>query len=290
MQMDELWTNINGERMRLLRAGSGPPLLLIHGLLGGAFCWRFNLPVLAQHYSVYAVDLPGLASTDDGDFDCSMSCQAKRLSRFIEHMSWNSLTVIGCSFGGAIAILLAAMADQPSGRIQSLILSAPVNPWSDFGQRRIRLLSTQMGGYFLRTVLPISRPCHGIAIRRMYGDPKCIPHDALKGYSASVLQPGRARNVLSALRSWQTDLELLRKAVCQIEAPTLLIWGDRDHAVDPLSAKALNERIPKTEVKFIRGAGHLPFEEAPEEFNREVLEFLNKTTPGTGREQPALNS
>jgi pimeloyl-ACP methyl ester carboxylesterase len=285
MNKHEVWTDIDGQQMRYQRAGNGPPMLLIHGLLGGSFCWRFTLPALAQRYAVHAVDLPGLAASDDRGIDCSMSCQTRRLYRFMEERLGKDLTVMGCSFGGAIAMLLATQDRQASVRIRTLVLSAPVNPWSDFGQRRIRLLSTRLGGYFLRAVLPISRPCHGVAVRRMYGDPKRLPHDALEGYRTSVLRPGRAQNVLTALRNWQTDVESLRKIIPQIQVPTLLIWGDRDQAVDPRSAAAMNARLPKAEVKFIAGAGHLPFEEAPEEFNQAVLEFLNKPVAGQTNSQ-----
>lgn len=265
--------------MHYLHAGSGSPVLLIPGLLGGSFCWRFSVPALAQKHSVYAIDLPGLSSAVDKGVDCSMSCQMERLFQFIEQTSLNHLTVIGSSFGGAIAMLLAARDAAISGRIRSLILAAPVNPWSGFGSRRIRLLSSTLGGFFLRAVLPISRPCHGIAVRRMYGDTQRMPPDALQGYRTSVLRPGRAQNVLTALRSWQNDVELLPNAISQIQVPTLLVWGDRDGAVDPGSAAALLQHLPNSELKRIAGTGHLPFEEAPQEFNRLVLQFLDREAP-----------
>jgi pimeloyl-ACP methyl ester carboxylesterase len=274
MKAKDCWADIDGQQMSYVRAGNGSPALLIHGLLGGSFCWRFSLPVLAQSYAVHAVDLPGLSLSHDPGVDCSMSCQTKRLFAFIEQMDWSDLTVVGCSFGGAIAMLLAAMDAQASGRIRSLVLSAPVNPWSDFGRRRIRLLSTPLGGYFLRMALPLSRPCHRLALRRVYGDPTRIPVDALEGYRASVMQPGRARNVLTALRHWQKDVELLREIIPRLNIPTLLVWGARDKAVDPRSADALRRHLPNSQLKLIPGAGHLPFEEAPEEFNREVMDFL----------------
>lgn len=274
MEPIESWTNIDGESLRYLQAGSGPPLLLIHGLLGGSFCWRFTLPALAEHYTACAVDLPGLSSSDDPGIDCSISCQARRLSRFIEKMPWKTLTVIGCSFGGAVAMLLAA----GNSRIQSLVLSAPVNPWSNFGQRRIRFLSTRPGGYFLRAALPISRPFHRIAVSRMYGDPESVPQDAVHGYRESVLRRGRAQNILTALRNWPTDVESLRIIIPQLKIPTLLLWGDRDQAVDPRSATQLSRHLPQAETRFISGAGHLPFEESPEEFNRIVLEFLDRNS------------
>lgn len=252
-------------------------MLLLHGLLGGAFCWRFCLPTFAQRHTVYAVDFPGAGSSDDAGLDCSISAQAERMSALIEKMNWTQLTVIGCSFGGAVAMLLAARDATEPGRIRNLVLSAPVNPWSAFGRRRIQLLSTALGGYFLRAALPISRPCHGIALRRMYGDSTRMPKDALEGYQASVLRPGRAKNILTALRGWERDVESLRGVVSQVKVPTLLLWGDRDGAVDPRSAAVLQQHLPNSELKLIPGAGHLPFEEAPEEFGRAVLEFMERS-------------
>jgi pimeloyl-ACP methyl ester carboxylesterase len=257
-------------------AGIGPPILLIPGLLGGSFCWRFTLPPLSEHYTVYAVDLPGLSQADEAGIDCSMSTQAERMLAFVELMGWKNLTLIGSSFGGAIAMLLAARDARASGQIRGLILCAPVNPWSHFGRGRIRFFNTSLGGYFLRTGLPISRPCHGIAIRRMYGNPARMPLDAVEGYRRSVLRRGRAQNVLTALQNWQQHMDSLAEAVSHIRIPTLLLWGDRDRAVDPQSAAELQQRLPCTELKLIPGAGHFPFEEAPEEFNRAVLAFLNK--------------
>jgi pimeloyl-ACP methyl ester carboxylesterase len=277
MGLSECWTDIGDQRIRYLRAGSGQPLLLIHGLLGGSFCWRSVLPELAQNYSVHAVDLPGAGLSEDQGIDCSMSSQAKRLAELIERLAWEQAIVVGSSFGGAVAMLLAGGEVQTRGRISSLVLSSPVNPWSNFGRGRVRLLSSRLGGCFLRLALPISRPAHRIALRRMYGDPGRIPEGAVEGYGASILRPGRAENVLTALRRWHQDVELLRSVIPQLTIPTLLIWGTSDRAVDPRSAYTLRQQLPASELKLIRGAGHLPFEEAPKDFNRAVLEFLAKS-------------
>lgn len=253
-------------------------MLLIHGLLGGSFCWRRNLPILAKNHTVNAVDLPGLAFSDEPGIDCSMSCQANRLLDFIERSDLRDLIVMGCSFGGGIAMMLAA-GTRGSNRIRSLVLCSPVNPWSNFGQKRIRMFGTRLGGHFLRAALPLSRPFHGIGVRRVFGDPKRMPADAVEGYRKSILRRGRAGNVLTVLRSWQRDLDSLREAIPLIKIPSLLVWGDRDPVVDPRSALELQRHLADAQLKFIPGAGHLAFEERPEEFNRLVLEFLGSGRP-----------
>ncbi|HEY6348729.1 MAG TPA: alpha/beta fold hydrolase [Candidatus Angelobacter sp.] len=279
MQANESWIETNRQRMRFLHAGSGPPLLLLGGLLGGSLCWRHNIRALAAGYNVYAVDLPGLGLSRDIGIDCSMSQQVQHLVGFATQMGWKEFSVVGSSFGGAIAMLLAGQNFGGASRVRSLLLSSPVNPWSDFGRRRIRHLSSRLGGCLLRAVLPISHPVHGIALRRMYGDPMRVSQDAIKGYRAIILRPGRARNILTALRKWQQDVNSLEPIIPQLDIPVLLIWGTHDRAVDPRSATILKERLPQADLKLIPGAGHLPFEEAPEEFNQLSLEFLAKVHP-----------
>ena len=83
-------------------------------------------------------------------------------------------------------------------------------------------------------------------------------------------------NILNTLRSWEKDVNALRVAIPQIKARSLLIWGTRDSAVDVRSAEALTQALPKCGLAFIEGAGHLPFEETPEEFNRLVLDFIDQ--------------
>lgn len=283
MILNECWTEIDGARMRYLQAGNGTPVLLVHGLLGGSFCWRRVIPALAEEFAVFAVDLPGTSPGGDAGIDCSINCQSERLSRFVQQMGWKECSLIGSSFGGAIAMRVAFQ-EQRRRSIRSLVLAAPVNPWSSFGQGRIDFLSGWFGRWFLRMALPISRPAHRIALKRMYGDPTRILEGTLEGYRASILHRGRAANILTALRSWRRDVEALREIIPKLDIPTLLVWGTRDKAVDPRSAEKVREQLPEAELKWIEGAGHLSFEELPEEFGELVLRFLRRD-PGSGERE-----
>lgn len=284
MILNECWTQVDASRMRYLQAGRGMPVLLVHGLLGGSFCWRLVIPALAQQFTVFAIDLPGTSATGDAGIDCSINCQAERLSRFIQQMGWKECSLVGSSFGGAIAMRVAFQ-EQTRRSIRSLVLAAPVNPWSNFGQGRINFLSGRFGGWFLRMTLPISHPAHRIALKRMYGDPERIPEGTLEGYRASVLHRGRAANILTALRSWQHDVEALREIIPKLDIPTLLVWGTGDKAVDPRSAEKVRAQLPNAELKWIEGAGHLPFEELPGQFSELVLEFLRRENQMQNQQQ-----
>ncbi|HEY2495584.1 MAG TPA: alpha/beta hydrolase [Candidatus Angelobacter sp.] len=269
------------QEIRYLKSGSGPPLLLIHGLLGGSFCWRFNVPVFAKQYTTFAVDLPGFGENDaPRHFDCSMQTQANRLSALLGELELESVDVVGASWGGAVAIFLAAI----NRKVRSLVLAAPVNPWSDAGAGRIRFLNSRMGGALLRLALPISRPLHLTALHRMYGDPARISPGTLDGYSSTVLRRSTAHNVLNTLRQWELDVNALPAAISHVKAPSLLIWGTRDGAVTLQSSNSLVQALPDCKLALIEGAGHLPFEETPDEFNRLVLNFLQRIPIASGRE------
>jgi pimeloyl-ACP methyl ester carboxylesterase len=249
-------------------------LLLLHGLLGAGFCWRSNIPALAQRFTTLAVDLPGFGeSAPPPEGGCGMVSQAIGLLSWLEGLGLKQVDVVASSWGGAVALFLAALSP---GAVRSLVLAAPVNPWSEYGLERVRFFSGALGAALLRLVVPVSRPLHRTALERMYGDPKRVAAGTLEGYSRIMLRRGRARSLVRTLRCWEKDLAALRMAVERVQAPTLLVWGTRDGAVDVGSAQVLLRKLPGSELAIIEGAGHLPFEETPEEFNRLVLEFLDR--------------
>src|SRR5262245_30200380 len=127
------FVNAGGQELHYLQAGVGSPLLLIHGLFGGHFCWRLNIPVFSRRYSTLAVDLPGFGeSTVPAVLDCSMEAQTLRLLVFLEELGLSSVDVVASSWGCGVALLLAAL----TSKVRSLVLAAPVNPWSSFGRNR----------------------------------------------------------------------------------------------------------------------------------------------------------
>jgi pimeloyl-ACP methyl ester carboxylesterase len=273
MRIEKLAAEIDGEQIHYSRLGAGRPLLLLHGLLGGSFCWRRNMEAFSRQHTVYAVDLPGHGASDAPcNLDCSMSVQAGRIASFLERLKLEEVDVLGCSWGGAIAMFLAAQ----SARVRSLVLAAPVNPWSTLGSGRIRFLNGRIGEALLRIVWPASRPLYRTALARMYGDPRRLSVATVEGYRSQVMRAGRVDNILNTLRSWEKDVDALRAAIPQIKARSLLIWGTRDNAVDVRSAEALKLALPDCQFKVIEGAGHLPFEERPDEFNRLVLDFIDQ--------------
>ncbi|HEY3619904.1 MAG TPA: alpha/beta fold hydrolase, partial [Candidatus Sulfotelmatobacter sp.] len=135
--VEECWMDFDGSRMRYLRAGSGPPLILLHGLLAYSFSWRYAIPALAPYATVYAPDLLGAGFSDrPAGIDHSMRATAQRVLKFVENLGLASFDLLGTSRGGAVAMAAAAQCVTPGGgraRLRRLILVCPVNPYSPHG-------------------------------------------------------------------------------------------------------------------------------------------------------------
>jgi pimeloyl-ACP methyl ester carboxylesterase len=274
--IEEHSITLDGARMRYLRSGCGPPLLLVHGLLGYSFSWRFALPALSEQATVYAVDMLGAGFSDrPPGLDCCLRASAERLLRFLDSAAVVSCDLLGTSHGGAVAMMAAALAPE---RIRRLILVAPVNPWSAHGKHLAQFLSSPLISAFLPRAAPFLKITHNQLLRRLYGDTRRIRPGTLEGYSAPFDKPGAIEHGLSALRSWNRDLAELQTMLPRIaQIPTLLVWGTKDVAVDPASAVPVSRVFEDCQTAMFEGVGHLPYEEVPEEFNRVVSQFLDRT-------------
>src|ERR1043166_6840326 len=126
-------TEVDGTNVRYSRVGQGSALVLVHGLLGYSFSWRYAIPILAKKRVVYALDMPGSGFSDAPPaLDARLSAAAHRLSRFLDTLGIKHCDLIGSSYGGATALRLATIVPQ---RIKTLILVSPANPWSMIGRK-----------------------------------------------------------------------------------------------------------------------------------------------------------
>jgi pimeloyl-ACP methyl ester carboxylesterase len=277
--VEQCWMEIDGARMRYLRAGAGPPLILLHGLLGYSFSWRYTLPALAPYASVYAPDLLGAGFSDrPRGIDHSMRGTALRLLKFAENLRIGPFDLLGTSRGGAVAMAAAAQGVAASGaspRVRRLVLVCPVNPYSPHGTWLAPFFGTDLGATLFRVAterMPFLFPYwHG----RLYGDPSKIPAGSLEGYKAPLAIPGLFEHALSIVRTWTADLRELEALLPKLGTiPTLLMWGSRDLAVNASSMEPLARHFSNVQTVVFPGVGHLPYEERPEEFNRTLIEFI----------------
>jgi pimeloyl-ACP methyl ester carboxylesterase len=276
--VEECWMDLDGARMRYLRAGSGPALVLLHGLLGYSFSWRYTMPVLARYATVYAPDMLGTGFSDRVlGLDSHMRAAADRVLRFVQKLGVASFDLLGTSHGGAVAMMAAAACADgtPSPRLKRLVLVAPVNPYSPHGKRLAPFFGSSVGATLFRLTIARMTALYGYLLQRLYGDPKRIPKGTLEGYMAPLALPGLFDHALCIARSWTDDLRELESVLPKLrDIPTLLLWGSNDVAVYASSATRLREHFAHSRLVVFPGAGHLPYEEYPEEFNRAVIQFL----------------
>jgi len=273
LQMEKHWVQVEGHRMHCLKAGEGPELILLHGLLGTASTWELTIPRLAQQSTVYAVDALGIGESERVlGIDARLEAQADRVVAFMDASAIRSADFLATSHGGAVALTLAA---KYPARVKRLVLHAPANPFSRLGDPLINFYLSGLGTWFAHRIAGLPESMQALALGRMYGDPSNVQDGSLGKYIGSLRIPGTVEYVLSMLSTWFADMAGLETALRRVRPfPTLLVWGDRDRAVAMKSAEDLQRYFDRVEFEVLPGAGHLPYEECPEALARIVNSFL----------------
>ena len=244
--------------------GKGPPLLLIHGFGASTFTWRFVAPELAKSHRVIAVDLKGFGQSDkpfDGRY--SVYDQAELLAQLIEDKDLRDLTLVGHSFGGGVALLLALEANQRlDGRITRLVLldsiAFPQNIPVFFRLLDVPLVS-QIG---VRMVPPSVQA--RVALQIAYFDDSKIDPEEIELYAAPLkTAAGNHAIIYSARQIVPEDIAELSERYKTIELPTLILWCDHDRIVPLEVGIKLRRTLPNSTLRLVEECGHMPQEEQP---------------------------
>jgi pimeloyl-ACP methyl ester carboxylesterase len=260
------------------RRGHGPDMVLVHGLLGYSFSWRRVMETFSREREVFALDMPG-----SGFSDCSPSVHASlfsaadRLLTFLDSQAIRSCDLVGSSYGGSTVLRLATMRPE---RVRTLTLVSPANPWSRIGRKRLGLLGIPLFAQAFPPLARVFRPIHRLSIRRMYGDPGLVTAETLKGYSLPLMRKGVLEHAVRIARNWDADMAELKACLpSAADIPALLIWGSKDRLVERSSADIMARYFKHCSVRIMEGAGHLPYEEFPDEFASLVSGFLAQHPP-----------
>jgi pimeloyl-ACP methyl ester carboxylesterase len=271
VRVEESTVSVEGMRMHYSRAGQGPALVLLHGLVGSSRNWDRNISFLARRRTVYALDMANMGASERvAGIDPGLEASADRVAAFMAALGIARADLAGHSHGGAIAMMLAARHPKV---VRRLVLFAPANPYCDLGKHLIRFYQTRVGIAIAYLLPRLPRALHKTALSRMYGDPRRVHEGALEGYTDG-LNRGMVEHILGIVRRWHADMLTLREQLSSLAGlPTLLIWGDRDRAVGLSSGERLAKKLG-ARLMVIPGVGHLPFAEMPEVCNKAVREWL----------------
>ena len=273
VRIEKYWVPVGGHQMHCLKAGAGPDLVLLHGLLGTASAWEPIIAALAEESTVYAVDALGIGESERvSGIDSTLKAQADRLVQFMDASGIASADFVATSHGGAVAL---ALAQRYPTRVKRLLLHAPANPFSHLHEPLIRFYLSNLGKWFAHRVPGLPEPMQALALGRMYGDTKQVREGALAKYVGSLRVPGTVEYVLGMLKVWERDMAELEASLHQVrQIPALLLWGDRDRAVSPESGERLRACFAEADLVVLPGIGHLPYEECPELMSQVVNAYL----------------
>ena len=245
-------------------AGSGPPLVLVHGLGGTWEYWAPAMALLARAARCIALDLPGFGHSDDLPGEFTLDKAVARLAAALAALGIPAAPVCGHSLGGPLAVRLARNHPETTSHVvlvgPSGLVEAPV--WQ---RRALRLVPVYQllrrapvpWEHWLLRVGPLRRG----ALRALVHDPATVS-DAM---ARTLVDGGReARELKGAIdASFATGLDAEARA---LTVPVDAIWGERDRMVPAKDARLLLRAVPGATLHVMPGCGHLPMVEDPETF------------------------
>jgi pimeloyl-ACP methyl ester carboxylesterase len=267
---------VDGLPIRYLSAGTGPPLVLLHGAGDNALDWRWVMPTLAATHQVYAPDLPGSPDSARPAADYSSAFFERFVSAFADALGVERATFIGNSLGGLIALRLAL--SEPT-RVNALVLvdsaglGRAVNPAftsvnvPGLGEAAIPLWRTPAGAYqraWARAMLLFARPGR-------------VPREWLREQRRLAQVPNYLEAHLTALRSQVSpggQREVLVDQLSFLKMPTLVVWGARDRVFPKSQAREAVSRLREGWLALIRDCGHMPHVECPDRFLAALDKFI----------------
>ena len=265
-----------GLRWHVQRMGEGPVALLIHGTGASTHSWRGLMPLLAPHFSVVAIDLPGHAFTDTPPAaQLSLPGIASAVAALVEALALDVALVVGHSAGAAIGVRLVldgALVPQALVSINGAFL--PLAGWPGLIFPPVARL---MAATPLAPQLFARRSWDRAAVEKLIGGTGSrLDAQGLELYATLVRDARHAAGALGMMARW--DLRPLALDLTRLHTPLALIVGDNDKAVPPQDAQRVRALVPATTPctsTRVAGGGHLVHEERPVEVARQIVQMLH---------------
>ncbi|MCB1025095.1 MAG: alpha/beta hydrolase [Acidobacteria bacterium] len=249
-----------------------PKLILIHGYTASTYVWTTTAPKFAKEgFHVIAVDLIGFGFSEKPSwFDYRIASQARMISRLMDHLGIGKATLIGNSYGGAVAAWVTL--DYPE-RVEKLVLVDAVINDEPTSNPVLKVLSVPGIGEVLSPFAIDSK----LFLKKRMQDTldKTSHHLITEKRLETVLRPLKAADAHNALlttaRNW--DANRIEQDAHLIGQPTLVVWGDNDTVIPIKNGEKLYDQILNSRFVVFKDCGHVPQEEKPDMFTELVLEF-----------------
>jgi pimeloyl-ACP methyl ester carboxylesterase len=279
-----LYTDIRGVRIRYIKTGEGPTLVLLHTLRTQLDLFEKVVPELAKHFTIYALDYPGHGYSDipQARYDADFFVGA--VEGFLDRLDLRNATLCGVSIGGAIALI---MAGRRNARLDRVVA---VNPY-DYAKGRGMARSSPLG-WMITVTSQI--PVLGATVMRLrnfiimkvvlrggVADQASIPPALLKEMYEVGNRRGHYRTFIALLRN-AASWEEATKVYGNINVPVLLIWGDKDWA-NASERDRDGDMIPGAQVATVERGGHFLPLDRPLELCELIIRFRQMSAQRASR-------
>jgi 2-hydroxy-6-oxonona-2,4-dienedioate hydrolase len=278
--VQEKYYEVGGIRTRVLEAGTGFPLILLHGTGGHAETYVRNIGPLSRHFRVIAMDMVGHGYSDWHDGEYTMDTFADHVHGLIDAIGADQVFLSGESLGGGVACWTAL---KYPDRIRALSLNTGILARPDEKgladladiEERTKRLGENLNAESIRRRL-----------EWLVYDPATMTDEMVQVRLKVYSQPGMAetmikvmRTVLQMNRAAFGDVDYYDHTLAQLKCPVLVVWTDHNPGKSYEAIKPAIDAIPQKEFHLLTGAGHWPQWEKPDEVNRYMIDFLSKETP-----------
>jgi 2-hydroxy-6-oxonona-2,4-dienedioate hydrolase len=267
---------VGGVRTRVLTAGSGAALLLLHGTGGHLETYQKNVTELSRHFQVIVPDMIGHGYTDRPDVDYTLDDYADHLFALLDHFGVSTAYLSGESIGGCIAAWMALRSPE---RAAALVLNTGIL------ERPDEAGLAQLADLEVRTARLVDELTLDVVRRRMEWlvlDPSVMTDEMIRIRYDIYSQPGMVDDVVKILHA---VLEMNRGLYCggdyidakrlpEISCPTLVLWSDHNPGKPYERVKPAIDSIPNVKVHVVADAAHWPQFEQPQVVNRHMIDFL----------------
>lgn len=254
---------IDGYSIRYLEDGSSRTkhVLLLHGVGASAERWSKIMPLFAKHFHVVAPDIIGFGYSDKPEVSYTIPFFLDFVKDFAHAMDMDNLTLIGASLGGQIA---AEFAIASKNMIENLVLVTPAGVMKE---------PTPVLNYYIAAAMYPTFDNAKKAFRQMAGDPKAVDEVYARDFVNRMQLPNAKYAFMSSIMGSKGAPNLSGR-LREIDAPTLIVWGEKDALIPVRYARKFQKEIEGSQLAIIKNSGHTPYFERPDRFSDIVLEFL----------------
>lgn len=263
--------NAHGVRMRVLEAGAGPALLLVHTFHSSHRSFEDVIEPLAQRFRVIAPDLPGFGESEKPSptrYSYGLEAFAESMADLIAAFSVGRAHVVGHGMGGAVALTLAA--EHPELVTRLVLEDSLVFPFPLSFRARLPLVPLFGGAIFKQLY---GRRGFRAYFRDEFFRPGAeIPYERIDQHYDFFNGPSARESAYAVLRA-VLDTRPIVARLTRINTPTLVMWGRDDRIFPAAHAQRLVRAMPAAKLE-IMDAAHAPHEERPREFLQVLMQFL----------------